>query len=91
MTLLAMLAFWLSLAALVYLYAGVPLLVAIVGRLRRREVWTDAITPPVSLLIAAYNEEAVIADRLANVLALDYPRDRLEVLVPKSPLPTRLT
>lgn len=81
MTLLAMLAFWLSLAALVYLYAGFPLLVAIVGRLRRREVCTVAITPRVSVVIAAYNEEAVIADRLANVLALDYPPDRLQVLV----------
>ena len=81
MTVMAMLAFWLSFAALAYVYAGFPLLVAIVGRLRRREVRAAAITPPVSLVIAAYNEEAVIRERLDNALAVDYPRDRLQVLV----------
>ena len=39
------------------------------------------ITPTVSLIIAAFAEESVIADKVANVLALDYPRDRLEVVV----------
>jgi hypothetical protein len=38
-------------------------------------------TPAVSLIVAAYNEEAVIADKVANALALDWPRDRLEVVV----------
>src|SRR3954470_7848686 len=37
--------------------------------------------PPVSLIFAAYREEAVIAAKVANVLALDWPRDRLEVIV----------
>jgi cellulose synthase/poly-beta-1,6-N-acetylglucosamine synthase-like glycosyltransferase len=39
------------------------------------------ITPSVTLIIAAYNEEEVIAERLDNALALDYPRDRLQILV----------
>jgi hypothetical protein len=37
--------------------------------------------PTVSLIVAAYNEEAVIAARVANALALDWPRDRLEIVV----------
>ena len=37
--------------------------------------------PAVSLIIAAYDEEAVIADKVANALALDYPRDRLQIIV----------
>jgi cellulose synthase/poly-beta-1,6-N-acetylglucosamine synthase-like glycosyltransferase len=41
----------------------------------------DVGTPLVSLIIAAYNEEAVIAAKVANALALDWPRDRLQVVV----------
>ena len=37
--------------------------------------------PRVSLIVAAYNEEAVIADKVADALALDWPRDRLELIV----------
>ena len=47
---------------------------------------TDALAgaeplPRVSLIVAAYNEEAVIADKVADALALDWPRDRLELIV----------
>jgi cellulose synthase/poly-beta-1,6-N-acetylglucosamine synthase-like glycosyltransferase len=73
--------FWLSASCLAYIYAGFPLVVAVVGRLRRRAVRKADVTPSVTLVIAAYNEEAVIADRLENALALDYPPDRLEILV----------
>src|SRR5688500_7525494 len=37
--------------------------------------------PTVSLIVAAYDEEAVVARKVANALALDYPRERLEVVV----------
>lgn len=79
--LFAVAAFWLSVAFLLYAYAGFPLLVAAAGRLRPRGVRTAPITPPVSLVIAAYNEEDVIADRLENALAADYPGEQLEILV----------
>jgi len=74
-------AFWLSVAGVAYVYCGLVLLVAAVGWLRRLDVQTAALTPSVSLIIAAYNEEAVIGDRLDNALALDYPADRLQILV----------
>jgi cellulose synthase/poly-beta-1,6-N-acetylglucosamine synthase-like glycosyltransferase len=74
-------AFWLAAAWLAYIYVGFGLLVALVGRVRRREVRKRAITPRLSVVIAAYNEEAVIGERLRNVLGLDYPADRLEVIV----------
>ena len=38
-------------------------------------------TPTVTVIVAAYNEEAVIERRLENLLALDYPADRLEIVV----------
>lgn len=78
---LAETAFWSSVGMLVYAYAGFPVLVGLVGLWRRREVLKDRETPTVTFIIAAYNEEAVIAERLENVLASDYPPDRLDVIV----------
>jgi cellulose synthase/poly-beta-1,6-N-acetylglucosamine synthase-like glycosyltransferase len=73
--------FWTSLAACVYVYAGYPLLLMGLSRWRARPVRGAAVTPPVTIVIPVHNEEAVIAEKLANCLALDYPADRLEVLV----------
>jgi cellulose synthase/poly-beta-1,6-N-acetylglucosamine synthase-like glycosyltransferase len=42
---------------------------------------TDGALPTVSLIVAAYDEEDVIAEKVANALALDYPREKLEVIV----------
>jgi len=74
-------AFWLSLAFLAYVYGGFALLVAAAGHWRRREVRTAPITPAVTVIIAAYNEEAVIGERLENALAMDYPPERLQIIV----------
>jgi cellulose synthase/poly-beta-1,6-N-acetylglucosamine synthase-like glycosyltransferase len=74
-------AFWLSLAALLYAYAGFPLLVAAVGALRGREVRKGTATPRMTMIIAAYNEEDAIAERLDNALASDYPAYALEIIV----------
>ena len=74
--------FWGMLAIVVYVYAGFPLLVWLVSRLRPRPVRKRLVPPPtVSFIIAAYNEERSIAKKLANTFALDYPADRLEILV----------
>jgi cellulose synthase/poly-beta-1,6-N-acetylglucosamine synthase-like glycosyltransferase len=77
----AAVAFWLALASLVYTYAGFPLLVVLVGTVRRRSVQTRPITPTMSLVIAAYNEADGIAQRLDNALTLDYPAEALEIIV----------
>lgn len=73
--------FWLSLASLLYVYGAFPVLVILVGKLRGRSVRKEPITPPISLIIAAHNEEEVIAERLDNALSVDYPADALEILV----------
>ncbi len=73
--------FWFCIALIVYAYAGYPILLGLFARLRpARRAYPNG-TPPVTLLIAAYNEQAVIAAKLDNCLALDYPRDRLQILV----------
>lgn len=81
MTTLALLVLWLSLASLAFAYFGFPALLALVGVFRRRRVHQQPITPSVSLLISAYNEQECIAERIENALATDYPREKLEILV----------
>jgi cellulose synthase/poly-beta-1,6-N-acetylglucosamine synthase-like glycosyltransferase len=73
--------FWLALASLVFVYAGFPALLMAMARVRTRVVRKAGITPRVSLIIPAYNEAAIIGERLDNDLASDYPRDALEILV----------
>lgn len=73
--------FWLSAAALLYTYAGYSLLLFAVSKLRPRPVRSAEISPSVSVIITAYNEERDLAVKLENTLALDYPRELLEIIV----------
>src|ERR1051325_2915040 len=73
--------FWLSAAALAYTYVGYPLLVAAFARLRPRPVRRAPLEPNVTVIITAYNEQRDLAAKLENTLALDYPKDKLEVIV----------
>lgn len=66
---------------IVYTYVGYPLLLAVLARLRPRPIHLAHHTPTVTLLIAAYNEAPIIAQKLDNSLALDYPADHLQILV----------
>lgn len=78
--------FWLSIGLIVYAHVGYPLCLSILDRLRgsdrsKRESGALPVLGQVSLIIAAYDEEAVIADKVANALELDYPRENLQVIV----------
>ena len=74
--------FWGALGALAWTHAGYPLAVRAAARLRPRPVRKDpAAEPTVSVIVAAHDEEAVIERRLENLLALDYPPDKLELVV----------
>jgi cellulose synthase/poly-beta-1,6-N-acetylglucosamine synthase-like glycosyltransferase len=73
--------FWVSVAFPFYVYLVFPLLLWLLAALVRRSPRQPAIEPSVSLLIAAYNEAAVIADKIRNSLALDYPTEKLEIVV----------
>lgn len=73
---------WASAAVVAYSYVGYPALVAVLAWLRPAPpVGKAPIEPRVTLLIVAHNEEARIEEKLRNCLEVDYPRDRLEVLV----------
>jgi cellulose synthase/poly-beta-1,6-N-acetylglucosamine synthase-like glycosyltransferase len=73
--------FWISVAFPLYVYIGFPLLLWLLQALVRRAPRRQRIEPSVSLLVAAYNEAAVIADKIRNSLALDYPAEKLEIVV----------
>jgi cellulose synthase/poly-beta-1,6-N-acetylglucosamine synthase-like glycosyltransferase len=66
---------------LAYTMAVFPVLVLVRGALRRRDPQIARIEPTVSIVIAARNEAAGIGRKMENLETLDYPRDRLEVLV----------
>jgi cellulose synthase/poly-beta-1,6-N-acetylglucosamine synthase-like glycosyltransferase len=72
---------WMCLIALAYHYFGYPLIVFLMSRLMPHPVRRETIEPRVSFIVAAYNEAAVIGQKLDNTLALDYPRHLLEIII----------
>lgn len=81
MTKILKISFWLSVGTIIYTFLGYPLLISLVARWRGKPVAKRPITPTVTVVIPAYNEEAVIGSKIENSLALDYPRDRLQIMV----------
>lgn len=74
--------FWGSAAALAWTHVGYPLAAGALARVRERRVAEDETAEPsAAVIVAAYNEEAVIERRLENLLALDYPAEKLEIVV----------
>jgi glycosyltransferase involved in cell wall biosynthesis len=71
----------LATVALFYVYLGYPLLLAVLAPLFRRHEPEEAYTPTLSVLIAAYNEEGAIARKIEQTLCLEYPPDKLEIVV----------
>lgn len=78
----ALLAVFVAAAALLfYTYVGYPALLAVIAAFRRRALPEPGYTPSISVLIAAYNEEAHIGRKIEQTLALEYPAEKLEVVV----------
>ncbi|MBT0892929.1 glycosyltransferase family 2 protein [Geobacter hydrogenophilus] len=73
--------FWILIAVIIYTYFGYALLIPLIGLFVKRPLDRRDITPRVTFLITAYNEEKNIRKKLTEVLALDYPREQLEVMV----------
>jgi poly-beta-1,6-N-acetyl-D-glucosamine synthase len=73
--------FWLALFALAYVYAGYPIIAALRSTLRPKPRRSAPIEPSVSILVVAHNEAERIGARIENLLTLDDPRDRLEIVI----------
>jgi cellulose synthase/poly-beta-1,6-N-acetylglucosamine synthase-like glycosyltransferase len=77
-------AFWLAALLVVHVYLLYPVVLYVVGRVVNRSAhreWDQEDLPTVAVVIAAFNEEEVIEKRIENALALDYPDDKLDVIV----------
>jgi cellulose synthase/poly-beta-1,6-N-acetylglucosamine synthase-like glycosyltransferase len=70
-----------SLGGLVWTHVAYPAIVALLARVAERRVRAADAEPSVAVIVAAYNEEGVVARRIENLLALDYPPERLEIVV----------
>ncbi|MGH9455819.1 MAG: glycosyltransferase family 2 protein, partial [Terriglobia bacterium] len=73
--------FWASVLLIFYTYAGYPLALYLRSRWWPRPVRRGMILPSVSVILAVHNEAAVLAAKLANLDALDYPASRLDIIV----------
>lgn len=75
--------FWIAVLLIAYTYIGFPMFVVLRGLLLGRPYNRDELTawPSVSMVISAYNEAKTIAEKLDNILSLDYPRERLEIVI----------
>ena len=73
--------FWASLGGLAWTHVGYPVAAATLARLRRRPVARQDIEPTVTLIVPAHDEEDVIGRRVENLLELDYPGEKLSIVV----------
>jgi biofilm PGA synthesis N-glycosyltransferase PgaC len=73
--------FWLSVGLVVHAYLGYPAWLWLRSRWKARPVVRGAVTPTVSIVMAVRNEEAALPRKLRNLTSLDYPSDRLEIVV----------
>ncbi len=75
--------FWANVALILYVYLGYPALLWILDqfKVKRPLLIKEDFEPTVSLIIAAYNEELVIAQKIENCLNFYYPRDKMEIII----------
>jgi len=77
--------FWILLSLIVYCYFGYPILICLAAKCSRRQVEARSqhshYVPTVSIILSVWNEEDVIKEKIENLLSLDYPREKLEILI----------
>lgn len=75
--------FWTAVIVLAYTYLGYPMLLWVWAALRARPAYagSERLEPTLTVLVVAHNEAARVQDRIENLLALDYPRERIEIVL----------
>jgi poly-beta-1,6-N-acetyl-D-glucosamine synthase len=80
-SILIALLFWASLGGILYTYFGYPVLIYLLAKMIQKPEAQQTYQPSVTLLIAAYNEEAVIEEKIKNSLTINYPKELFQVLI----------
>ncbi|MCM8813805.1 MAG: glycosyltransferase family 2 protein [Candidatus Omnitrophica bacterium] len=79
---MAYILFWGSFFCIIFVYAGYPLVISLLALFcAKKNRADDGFTPSITMFVAAYNEEKIIESKIKNMLALDYPKDRLECYI----------
>lgn len=78
---IAIIVFWTSVFLAFFAYFGYPITLQFFSIFLRKKTNRSEISPKVSLIITAYNEERRIKEKLENTMKLDYPRDKLEIII----------
>src|SRR5262245_28827880 len=73
--------FWAAVAVIGYTYLGYPAWLWVRSRYRPRPVWSAQFLPSISIILVVHDEEPVLEGKLKNLMELDYPPDRTEILV----------
>lgn len=73
--------FWIAALVAAYVYVGYPLLLAVWSRVAPRPIHPAPAEPTVSIVMAVRNEAEALEARIANLLALDYPHDRVQIVI----------
>lgn len=81
MILLEKVVFWMPAVLILYVYFGYPLALLLLVKYSRKPLQVREITPEVTLLVCAYNEEEVIGEKIRNSLKLDYPAEKIKIVI----------
>ena len=74
--------FWISMFWVAYAYMGYLLLLFVLGLFKPKRIRLNPSSwPSITMIITAFNEEKAIADKIENCLKLDYPCDKLEIII----------
>jgi len=73
--------FWFLLILIVYCYFGYPILIGLAAKCSRHQTQHGNNEPPVSIILSIWNEEDVIKKKIENLLSLDYPKEKFEILI----------
>lgn len=73
--------FWLSVVFIIYPYVFYPLILFLLGLTKSKKIKKKLITPNITILVPVYNEKNFIGKKIENILSLDYPKDKLEIII----------
>jgi len=73
--------FWVSVFMVFFAYIGYPLSLKLISKFRKYENKKCYITPKVTVIISAYNEEKRIREKIENTLGLNYLKERMQIIV----------